>query len=196
MFAAGAMVCVAGPAWAGDDSLPKAATFIRETGQRLGALTQGQPSAAEKRRRLESFLDEVVDIDGVARFCLGRFWAAATPPQRQDYLAVFRQVLVTAVAVRVGDYPAGQFRVTINPPVRMGTDIQVPTEVIRGDATPPARITWTLSEETGKLRIVDILAEGVSLRITQRSDYASFLRQNNNDIAALLRALHDQVAAG
>ena len=195
---AGTGVLLALPLSARADDVPlaRAAAFIRNAGQRLAGLAVDHPDESEKRRRLAAFLDDVVDIGGVARFCLGRFWPAATPVQQQDFVRLFRQVLVIAVAVRVGDYSSGQFRVAINPAVPVGSDIQVPTDILRGDGTQPAHIIWTVNEATGQLRIVDVSAEGVSLRVTQRSDYAAFLRQNNNDIAILLRALHDQVGAG
>src|SRR4051794_37055950 len=122
----GVLLTTSPAAMADGQGFAAATQFIRDAGQQLATLVQGHPFEAEKRRRLEAFLYDVVDVAGVARFCLGRFWAAATPPQQQDYLRLFRQVLVTAVAVRVGDYPAGQFRVVINTPSQTGSDIQVP----------------------------------------------------------------------
>jgi phospholipid transport system substrate-binding protein len=37
-----------------------------------------------------------------------------------------------------------------------------------------------------------VLAEGTSLRLTQRSDYASYLSHNNYDINALITAMRQQ----
>ncbi len=39
-----------------------------------------------------------------------------------------------------------------------------------------------------------MVAEGTSLRLTQRSDYASYLSRNNNNIDALITAMQQQVA--
>ncbi|HEX4171120.1 MAG TPA: ABC transporter substrate-binding protein [Acetobacteraceae bacterium] len=197
---AGATLCTAPFAWAqqasvGDDALAKAAPFIRSAGNRLTALVQDASSAAEKHRRLRSFLDEVADVDGVARFCLGRFWEAATPAQQRDYLRLFHDVLTDSVAARVGDYPQGQSQVIIGEAVRKGDTIEVPTVVTRPTHDTQARVTWVLGTNTGALRIIDVVAEGVSLRLTQRSDYVAFLTRNNNDIGSLLRALRQQIAA-
>lgn len=183
------------PAGVNDDALARAAPFIRSAGNRLTALVQDAPSAAEKHRRLRAFLDEVADVDGVARFCLGRFWRAASPAQQQDYLGLFHDVLTDSVAVRVSDYPQGQSLVSIGKPVRKGDTIEVPTMVTQPNHNAQARVTWVLSTDTGALRIIDVIAEGMSLRLTQRSDYASFLTRNNGDIASLLRALRQQIAA-
>jgi phospholipid transport system substrate-binding protein len=194
------MLCTAPFAWAqpagvGDDTVARASPFIRSAGNRLTALVQDAPSAAEKHRRLRVFLDEVADVDGVARFCLGRFWRAASPTQQQDYLRLFHDVLTDSVAARVGDYPQGQSQVVIGEPVRKGDTIEVPTVVTQPNHDTQARVTWVLSTDTGALRIIDVIAEGMSLRLTQRSDYVAYLSRNNNDIGSLLRALRQQIAA-
>lgn len=178
-----------------DAALAEAGPFIRTAGNRLTAVVQGAPTSTEKHRRLRAFLDEVADVDGVARFCLGRFWRTATPAQQQEYLHLFHDVLTNSVAARVGDYPQGQSQVAIGTAVRNGATIEVPTVVTQPPRDTQARVTWVLSTDTGPLRIVDVIAEGMSLRLTQRSDYAAFLTRNNNDVGTLLQALRQQVAA-
>ena len=42
--------------------------------------------------------------------------------------------------------------------------------------------------------IVDVIAEGTSLRLTQRSDYSSYLSHNGNSIDSLLSAMKRQTA--
>jgi phospholipid transport system substrate-binding protein len=37
-----------------------------------------------------------------------------------------------------------------------------------------------------------VVAEGTSLRLTQRSDYASYLSRNNNNVQALIDAMRQQ----
>ncbi|HEY0422231.1 MAG TPA: ABC transporter substrate-binding protein [Rhodopila sp.] len=43
---------------------------------------------------------------------------------------------------------------------------------------------------------MDVVAEGTSLRLTQRQDYASYLTHNNNNIDALIAAMKSQVSQG
>jgi phospholipid transport system substrate-binding protein len=180
---------------ADDTELVQAVQFIRESGNRLAALAHGNPSIEEKNDRLRGFLDDVVDVDGVARFCLGRFWRTATPSQQHDYLSLFRQVLVNRIGPRINDYPEGGMQVVVKPAVRNGSVIEVPTLVERtADSNTPVRVTWVIGTDTGRLRIVDIVSEGMSLRLTQRSDYNAFLSHNNGDLDTLLQALRQQAA--
>jgi hypothetical protein len=41
------------------------------------------------------------------------------------------------------------------------------------------------TEESGSFKIVDMLAEGVSMRLTVRSDYDSFITSHDDNIEAL-----------
>ena len=53
---------------------------------------------------------------------------------------------------------------------------------------------WKISDSSGSPKVVDIIAEGVSLSLTQRSDYASYLAHNGNNVQALINALTRQVS--
>ena len=48
----------------------------------------------------------------------------------------------------------------------------------------------------GKPKVADVIAEGMSLRLAQRSDYSAYIQRNNNDVGALIRALEAQVSQG
>ena len=58
---------------------------------------------------------------------------------------------------------------------------------------PPRYVTWHASLINGVPKIIDITAEGVSLRITQRGNCESFLARNNYDMSAFIRTLRQQV---
>ena len=60
----------------------QADAFIQQTGRELASLMSCVTSDSAKRERLMPFIDRVVDVDAVGRFCLGRYWAVATPEQR------------------------------------------------------------------------------------------------------------------
>lgn len=198
--ALGALLLLVGawPALGQESDLDAAERFIGDAGRRLAAVTEGNPPAEERQRRVASLLDDLVDVPGVARFCLGRFWRTATPEQQRAYVALFRDVLARDVGLRTSDYAQGgqpqTVRVTTAHPTRNGDLIEVPTTVERpGNA--PAQVTWVVQMQGGRPRIADVVAEGVSLRLTQRGDYAAFLARNGNDLELLLRALRQQVAA-
>jgi phospholipid transport system substrate-binding protein len=172
--------------------LGTAAAFMRKAGDELAAIVGGANTTAQKRERLQPFIDRVVDVNDVARFCLGRYWRQATPEQQREYVQLFHSVLVKNVAARVGDYDHAEVKVIIGRPEQRDADVNVPTTVERtGNA--PAQVTWVVHDDGGSFHIVDVVAEGTSMRITVRSDYNAFLTSHGDNIDALLNAMRQQV---
>jgi len=168
-----------------------AVAFIRTTGQQLVNVVNGPGSAAAKNAGLTRIVDRDVDVDGIAKFCLGRFWRLATPAQRTQYEHLFHHVLVLNVTSKVGDYTG--VTIAIGRAVPRAEGVVVATTVTRpGQA--PAEVDWLVQEIGGAPKIVDVIAEGTSLRLTQRSDYASFISRHNDSVPALLTALQAQAA--
>ena len=61
------------------------------------------------------------------------------------------------------------------------------------EGNKPVNITWLVENNAGAMQIGDVAAEGMSLRVTQRSDYAAFLSHNGGDVGALIAALKKQL---
>jgi phospholipid transport system substrate-binding protein len=168
----------------------QASTFVDQAGKELIGVVNADGAAAEKQEKLRQIVDRVVDVDSVARFCLGRFWRTSTPEQQQQYLQLFHQVLLKNITSKLGDYTGVTFTVGRTTPDD-GT-FKVATVVTRPNSAP-ANVEWVVSFSTGSPRIIDVIAEGTSLRLTQRSDYASYLSQNGSSVSALLDAMRKQL---
>lgn len=176
-------------AWAqGND---KAAAFIKATGDRLVGVVNGAGSAQDKRAQMTQILDDTVDVDGIARFCLGRFWRTATAAQQDSYVKLFHQVLVSNITAKLGEYKGVTF--TMGRARTDGENDVVSTTVDRPN-NPPTAVDWVVADLSSKPKIIDVVAEGTSLRLTQRQDYASYLMHNNNSVDALISAMKNQVA--
>ncbi|HTB46901.1 MAG TPA: ABC transporter substrate-binding protein [Acetobacteraceae bacterium] len=167
-----------------------ASAFVKATGDKLVAVVNGPGSSQQKRQMLTQIIDGTVDVDGVARFCLGRFWKQASPDQQKRYIMIFHQVLVTNITSKLGEYQGVKFTMGRTEPD--GDNAKVSTVVDRPNS-PPTNVQWIISSPASDPKIVDVVAEGTSLRLTQRSDYASYLSHNNNNIDALIGAMQQQV---
>ncbi|HEY1930382.1 MAG TPA: ABC transporter substrate-binding protein [Acetobacteraceae bacterium] len=175
-----------------DSTTQSATAFVTKTGSALVAVVNGAGSAQDKRQKLTSIIDQTVDVDGVAKFCLGRFWRQASPDQQQRYIKTFHQVLVSNITAKLGEYQGVRFNV--NRAVPNGEQVQVDTTVLRPNQ-PPTDVQWVIGSPSSDPKIVDVVAEGTSLRLTQRSDYASYLSHNSDNINALIAAMQHQVEA-
>jgi phospholipid transport system substrate-binding protein len=174
-----------------DAATDAAIAFVKKTGAALIGVINGPNDSAQKRAALAQILDQTVDVEGVARFCLGRFWRVATADQRTRYTDAFHQVLVTNITAKLGEYQGVRFTVNRATPGEGG--VLVDTTVLRPNQ-PPTNVGWVIANPTGNPRIVDVIAEGTSMRLTQRSDYGSYLTHNNNNINALIGAMQHQAA--
>lgn len=169
----------------------KASALIKSIGDQLVSVVNGPGGERDKRARLTEIIDSGVDVDGVARFCLGRFWRTASADQQHRYMELFHQVLVNNITSKIGDYRGVRFQ--MGRTQRRDDDAVVSTVVERPN-NPPTSVDWIVSSPAGDPKIVDVVAEGTSLRLTQRQDYASFLSHNNNNIDVLINAMRQQVA--
>jgi phospholipid transport system substrate-binding protein len=172
-------------------STDKAAVIVKSTGDRLVAVVNGPGSTSTKRSQMSQIIGSDVDVDGIGRFCLGRYWRQATPEQQKQYLSLFHEVLITNITSKLGEYKGVTFTMGRSKP--QDEETVVSTTVVRPNNGPTA-VDWIIANPSGQPKIIDVVAEGTSLRLTQRQDYASYLTHNNNNIDALIAAMKNQIS--
>jgi phospholipid transport system substrate-binding protein len=167
----------------------QADALVKRFADQLVAVVNGPGSAAEKQAALAPLIDGAVDVAAIARFCLGRFWSSATPPQQAAYTQLFHQVLLNNISGHLGEYRGVSFTMTNTQP--QGADALVGTIITRPNA-PPANVQWVVRTGSDP-KVLDVVAEGTSLRLTQRQDYASYLVRHGDSIDALIAAMRRQL---
>ena len=183
-----APLMMAGPARA-EVSPDQAQAFVENASRELVKVVNGPGTTEEKATAFQKIINEAVDINSVGRFCLGRYWRVATPEQQKDYIELFHRVLVLNITGKVGEYKGVAITIVHSAPREDGVAV---TSTVTRPGEAPTRVDWLVSSESGGPRIVDVIAEGTSLRLTQRNDYASYMSRNNNSVAALIDALKKQ----
>lgn len=142
-------------------------TFIREAGAELGRIARLAAGSDARRAALKQFLDQVVDLPELARFCLGRFWNQADESFRQRYLTLFETVIFLNVQNRLGAYREGGSNAIVGAARSVGDGYDVPTSV-RSDNDTPVNIIWRVSFTFGGPRITDVTAEGIGSVVNSR----------------------------
>ncbi|WP_428376334.1 MlaC/ttg2D family ABC transporter substrate-binding protein [Lichenicoccus sp.] len=166
--------------------------FVHQFGDKLVAVINGAGSTVEKKQQIQPLIDQNVDVDGIARFAMGRYWKLATPSQQQQFVTLFHHVLLNTITGKLGEYQGVRFSVGAATPHGDG-ESQVATTIDR-PGQPPANVDWVISHKAGAPKVEDVFGEGVSLSLTQRQDYSSYLSRNGNDIDKLLGAMQRQAA--
>jgi len=179
------------PSPARAQNLDQVAAFIAQTGTDIAAVVNGPGTPGDKQKQLQVVIDRTVDVNEVARFCLGRFWRAASAEQQREYQELFHRVLMINITGKIGEYQGVTIAVGRAQP-REGTIVVA--SIVNRPGNPPSKVDWVVSTDSGGPKIVDLIAEGTSLRLTQRSDYSAYLARNNNNIQVLIDALKQQAS--
>ena len=170
----------------------RSTAFVEATGNEMVRALNSSAPVTQRREQVATILRRAVDIEGVGRFVLGRWWRQATPAEQQDYLRLFEETLVRNLAGRFGEFQGVRFSLGRSQQ-RTEDDVLVTTVVERPGAAA-ATLDWRVADVGGQPKIVDLVAEGTSLRLTQRSEYSSVITRGGNRVAALLEALRGQLA--
>ena len=170
----------------------RAVAFIQATGNELvGALNSTSLTLPQRRERVASVLRQAVDMEGVGRFILGRWWRVATPAEQQEYLRLFEETLIRNLAGRFGEYQGVRF--SLGRSQQRTEDDALVTTMVERPGIAALNLDWRVAEVGGQPRVVDLVAEGTSLRLTQRSEYSAVVQRGGNQVASLLTAMRGQL---
>ena len=171
----------------------RASAFISATGQDLVAAINSRQPVAARRERVAQLLRAAVDVEGVGRFILGRWWRSASPAEQAEYLKLFEETLIRNLSARFGEYEGVRF--SLGRSQQRTEDDALVNTIIERPGNPAFSLDWRVSDVGGQPKIVDVIAEGTSLRLTQRSEYSSVISRNGGQVAPLLDAMRKQIAA-
>ena len=181
-----ALAFVAAPAGA-DDANPAASAFMQSLGSKaIGELTDPAVPQAERQARFRTLLDQHFDVPTIAKFTLGRYWRTATDEQRAEFSKLFEDFIVQSYSTRFAEYHGESFQVAGSSTDESGA-IVVHSKIDM-PSSEDVRVDWHLRATGGSFAIVDIVVEGVSMAVTQRSEFASVI-QSRGGVAGLLEAL-------
>ncbi|WP_458093460.1 MlaC/ttg2D family ABC transporter substrate-binding protein [Roseomonas sp. WA12] len=170
----------------------RATSFVQSTGQELVAAINGGGSVEQRRQRVAGILRRAVDVDGVGRFILGRYYRQATPDEQTQYMQLFEETLIRNLSARFGEYQGVRF--SLGRSQQRTEDDTLVNTVIERPSSPAFSLDWRVGEVGGQPKIVDVIAEGTSLRLTTRSEYSAVISRNGGRVSALLDAMRNQVA--
>ena len=193
VFLAGLAAIAGTPALAQQMDIARATAFVDRAGQDLvNAINDPRLNPTQRRDKVASILRTAIDIEGTGRFILGRYVRQASPAELQDYLKLFDEIIIRNLSARFGEYRGVKFSLGRSQQ-RTEEDALVSTLVERPNS-PAFTLDWRVAEINGQPKVVDVIAEGTSLRLTTRSEYAAVIQRNSGRVASLLEAMRGQIA--
>ncbi len=189
--AGAAALLAAGPAAALSED--EARGHVQATIDDLLALLKVKGVAASIAPKLRSIMERRANMPQLARFSAGRIWLEMSEDQRARYSEAFAHFVSVIYARRFKDV-SGDPKIQIGRVLdagRKGILVQTPLSPPSGE---PLAVEWLVSDRSGKIEIVDILVEGISMAVTQREEIGALYQSQGQDVDQLIAKLEAEKA--
>lgn len=163
----------------------KAKSFIDKMGKdAISFLEDESLTSAQKQSKFRVLLQKNFDMGTIGRFALGKNWRIATPEQQNEYLKLFENMIVRVYSSRFNDYNGQNFNVV------SARDTGKQDFLVTSYIVPPSgskvQVDWRVRDKNGSMKVIDVIIEGVSMSLTQRSDFSSVIQRGGGNIQVLI----------
>lgn len=155
-------------------------------------LINSNASAEEKSRIFKKLFTENLDLDFIAKYVLGRYWRVATAQQKKEFIVLYKDFNVKTWSKRFDEFKGKKFVFEGVSSANNANQVFVNTNVPMKEGNPIS-VKWRVYEHNGKLKIIDIIIENVSLAQTARNEYTSFIAKSPKKIDGLLENLREKI---
>lgn len=179
---------------AGKVSTQGAVLFVKALSERAIATISNRSLTPEQRvLALRTVLVQGFDVDTLSRIVLGRHWRRATPAQQAEYRRLFEAFIVSVYISRIARYSGENLSIT--GALASRRNIVIVKSLIHRPrpGMPPVAVDWLVSRSATGYHVIDVVVSGVSMAITQRSEFASIIQSAGGDIEGLLVALREKI---
>ncbi len=172
-----------------------ASKFIQGLGDKaVSTLSDKSISADAANTTFRNMLHQSFDLDLLGRFALGPSWKEIQPAQKQEYLKLFEQFVVQIYSDRFAMYSGETFKVTsAKAEDEEGRDSYVTSEIIAPGGGHATQVDWRVRNKGGQYKVIDVIVEGVSMSVSQRSEFMAAIQRNGGDFDQFLKILRDRV---
>lgn len=169
--------------------------FIEQlASQAIKVLSSPNGSIQEREQKFRDMLRDDFALEQIGQFVVGIYWRRMSPEQRETYMKLFGEWVLKTYSVRLGGYSGEQFQVLNTTPTGQ-RDVLVKTRITKGSADG-FNATWRVRKDGDRYKIIDIYVEGVSMAITQRSEFESILKRHGIDgLIGMLREKLETLSA-
>lgn len=186
------------PAYADPTS---AETFVQQSVDKEFAILKDTSLAQQEREtRSRALLRSIIDIKRVAMFALGPYSRDASDKQIHDFVNAFSEYFLNMFHSDLSKGSGGGTIAITGATARAVDDFIVTASVGGADTRSPTGVPMTLGfrvrkNAAGNDTIVDVLVGAISMAVTQRDEFSSYLQQHGGDIDQLSAELEKRAAA-
>jgi phospholipid transport system substrate-binding protein len=160
----------------------------------LNALNDPSSQGEARRQKVKRIVDPYFDYQEMAKRSLGPTWGKLSAGQRQEFVALFSQLLEASYSDKIEKY-AQRVKIDYTGEILEGEYAEVRTVVVKANDRIP--LNYRLMNEGGTWKVYDVIIEGVSLvsnyrsqfsRIIHESSYTELVKRLKTKVSELTRA--------
>ena len=170
-----------------------AVAFMNQLWDRAVEVLNKKSDPALRQERFRQLFHADFDCPGIARFVLGRYWRDASEEEQKDFVKLFEEYVVFVYTARLSNFGGQDFK--IRGSRSDGDGVMVSTDVFSPGGSSPLKIDWRLVSDNTTYKINDVIVEGVSMLVTQRSEFASIVQRNGGQVRGLLAMMREKNAS-
>jgi phospholipid transport system substrate-binding protein len=153
---------------------PDSSAFVQALGDEVIAVLQNSKlDKAQRKQALHAIFVRAFDLEGIARYVLGRHWRTATEKQQADYLRLFGNYMVGIYADQFVANPGDAFAVR-NDTAKNDSESIVEAELVRPGALPIV-LDFRVVRQDRELKIADVTVNRLSFVLTKRDEFGAFV---------------------
>ena len=163
--------------------------FVQSTVNRASQTLSKDISKKEKMLELQELAKDTVDIKGIGFYTLGKYRKEITSDQKKQYSILFENYFLKSFSSRLAEYSNPKINVTSKEKKNENYTI-VSSILVATNDRPEVKIDWRIyTKNPNKPLIRDLIIEGLSLARTQKEEFSSIIKNNDNSINALFQSL-------
>ena len=163
--------------------------FVQSTVNRASQTLSKDISKKEKMLELQNLARETVDIKGIGFYTLGKFRKEISDEQKNKYSKLFESYFLKSFSSRLSEYSNPKINV-ISKDKKNEKYTIVSSILVATKDRQEVKIDWSIyTKDPEKPLIRDLIIEGLSLARTQKEEFASIIKSNDNNIEALFESL-------
>jgi phospholipid transport system substrate-binding protein len=187
----------AGAAAATLGTLPAASFALTDAGARalvdrvvaeINRVIASGKSLSSMIRDFERIFTRYADVNIIARSTLGPDSRRASAAQMRAFTEAFRGYIARKYGKRFNEFVGGKIEVKGVRRVKSWHEVRS-TVYLRGES--PFEVLFLVSDRSGQDLFFDMVIEGVSLRLTERTEIGAMLDRRQGNIDAMIRDLRN-----
>ena len=165
--------------------------FVQSTVNRASQVLSDNLSKDQKIEKLKSIAEETVDIEGIGMYTLGAYRKLLSDNQNKQYVVLFKEYFLITFSSRLAEYSNPEIQVNSKEKLNKNYTM-VSSTLIATEQRPEVSIDWRIyTKNSDDPKIRDLIIEGLSLARTQKEEFSSIIRSNDENIDALLDSLKE-----